>query len=227
MCDGTPAIRLYRGTNEMALVTNHHGRSIRCSLWSSDAIVGKPEPWLQWFDARKTMEPRKEVEDMAARAKEAETSYQRWLEAMPKSIRPLWAQTTQKELSPIIEPLRFALANEFPDKQKRVLALFSWFGSGDGPWSGFPAYESVAKELLLDIPTPDLIAAAQTDNLTAAQLEGAGRLLGCWDFSQRRPNHQKNHFLPRSRRNCWIIHSKARTMTSLAERKTHLQSSCC
>ena len=205
MCIGTPAVRLYRGDTELALVTNHHGRSIRCSLWTSDAMLKDPEKWLLWFDARKMAEPRKEVDDMAARAKQGEVSYARWLGAMPKSVRPLWARATRNETSPNVKPLRSAIAKEFPDMRERVLTLFTWFGSGDGPWSGFPSYETAAEELLLDIPTADLIAAVETDNLTVAQLEGAARLFGGWDFSQRRPDDRKT--LPAALKKKLLDHS--------------------
>ena len=70
--------------------------------------------------------------------------------------------------------------------RKRALALYAWFGSGEGPWSGFPSYEEVAEELLFDIPTAELVAAAQADDLTEVQLEGAARFFGGWSFSQRR-----------------------------------------
>ncbi len=103
MCIGTTAVRLYRGDTELALVTNHHGQSVRCSLWSSDAMLKNAEKWLQWFDARKMPEPRKEVDDMAARAKQSEVAYTRWLAAMPKSVRPLWAQATRDEISPNVK----------------------------------------------------------------------------------------------------------------------------
>jgi hypothetical protein len=204
MCIGTPAVRLYRGDTELALVTNHHGRSVRCSLWTSDAMLKDPEKWLLWFDARKMPEPRKEVDEMAARAKQGEISYARWRAAMPKSVRPLWERAT-REISPNVKPLRTALAKEFPDTRQRILALFSWYGSGDGPWSGFPSYESAAEELLLDIPTPDLIAAALAENLTDAQIEGAARLFGGWDFSQRRPDDRKT--LPAALKKKLLDHS--------------------
>ena len=205
MCNGTPAVRFYRGDTELALVSNHHGRSVRCSLWTSDAMLKDPEKWLQWFDVRKMPEPRKEVEDMATRAKQGEVSYARWRAAMPKSIRPLWEQAVRDETSPNVTPLRAALAKEFPDVRQRILALFSWYGSGEGPWSGFPSYESTAEELLLDIPTPDLVAAAQADNLTDAQLEGAARLFGGWDFSQRRRDDRKT--LPTALKKKLLDHS--------------------
>lgn len=63
MCIGTPAIYLYRGDKELGLLTNHHGISVRLSLWSSDAPVMDTEKWLVWFDERSIPGPRKEVEE--------------------------------------------------------------------------------------------------------------------------------------------------------------------
>ncbi|HEV8577488.1 MAG TPA: hypothetical protein VGX68_00280 [Thermoanaerobaculia bacterium] len=127
-------------------------------------------------------------EDRAARQKAFEDAEAGWRAAMPKSIVPLWENVMRSELSPDLGPLRFAIAKEFPDPRQRSLALFAWFGSGEGPWSGFPSYESIAEELLLDLPTAELIAAAQTEGLSERQLEGAARLFGGWEFGQRRPN---------------------------------------
>jgi hypothetical protein len=127
-------------------------------------------------------------EDRLAKQKRSDDSEARWVAAMPKSIRLLGMIVTWDQITPDIKPLRGALAGQFPDNHQRILALFAWYGSGDGPWSGFPSYESVAEELLLDFPTPELIAAARTDTLTDAQIEGAARLFGGWDFGHRRPN---------------------------------------
>lgn len=191
MCIGSPAIRLYRGDTELVRITSHHGQSVRCSLWSSDAMLKNQEKWLQWFDARKMPEPRHEVDEMAANAKQSAATYQTWLAAMPKTLRPVWDQAMKDEISPDFKPLRDAIAREFPDTRQRALNLLAWYGSGSGPWSGFPSYESAAAELLLDIPTSDLVAAVQSDNLTDAQLTGAARFLSGWGFSERRPgDHQ-------------------------------------
>jgi len=130
-------------------------------------------------------------EDRAAQAKAIEDAEARWLNAMPQSIRPLWGDTLWTELSPNVEPLRAALTQEFPDVRQRILALFAWYGSGQGPWSGYLGYEDVAETLLLDYPTPDLIAAAETEALTEPQLEGAARLFGGWTFGQNRPDDRK------------------------------------
>jgi hypothetical protein len=79
------------------------------------------------------------------------------------------------------------VVKQFPDEQTRILALYAWFGSGEGPLSGFPSYEMVAEELLLYSQTEALIETAKATK-TAQQLEGAARLFGGWTFRQSRPS---------------------------------------
>ena len=185
MCVGFPAVRLYRGETELVLITNHHGRSVRTSLWSSDAMLQDVERWLRWFDERGMPGPRREVEEAAKRAKESEIAYERWQLAMPVCLRPLWRPDINWDQPREVKPIRKAMRDAFPDSRKRALALFAWYGSGMGPWSGFPAYESGAADLLLDLPVPVLIAAAEDPSLSEAQLEGAARLFAGWDFYKR------------------------------------------
>ena len=125
-----------------------------------------------------------ELEAGHAQLKVAES---RWLAAMPAALQPLWSQMRADMLNPNLDQPRIALAKQFPDEQTRILALYAWFGSGAGPWSGFPSYETVAEELLLDFKTEALIEAAKATR-TAQQLEGAARLFGGWTFQHRRPN---------------------------------------
>ena len=129
----------------------------------------------------------------------------RWFAAMPGSIRPLWTGTMESESRPDLEKLRHALAKEYPATTPRILALFGWFGSGAGPWTGCPMYESVAEQLLLDFPTLDLVSTAQTADLSEQQLEGAARLFGGWDFSRHRPDDLKA--LPSELKNKLLVHA--------------------
>lgn len=145
-----------------------------------DELLSAAKVPLSW-SARK-------IEAENKRLEEAEV---RWRSAMPKSIAPVWDEAIWDQFSPNLQVLRDAIGKEFPDPRQRILALFAWFGSGAGPWSGFPSYEEVAEELLLDVPTPDLIAAAQTAGLSEPQLEGAARLFGGWAFGQRRPDDRR------------------------------------
>jgi len=122
----------------------------------------------------------------AEREKQAALSERRWHDSMPKSISQLWAGSLQHERASNMPLIRGALSEEYPDTEDRILALLSWYGSGAGPWSGFPSYEIVAEELLLDYPTEALVAPLERDGLTQSQTEGAARLFGGWTFSHRR-----------------------------------------
>ncbi|TMP28577.1 hypothetical protein CWB99_10420 [Pseudoalteromonas rubra] len=75
-----------------------------------------------------------------------------------------------------------------PDKRLQVLALLEWYGSGAGPWSGYPSYEDVATKMLFDYSTANIISIINSTQLSTAQTEGAARFFGGWDFSQKRPD---------------------------------------
>jgi hypothetical protein len=130
-------------------------------------------------------------DERAARAKQSEAALQRWRRAMPNSIRPLWDKSSRDEN--ILKLLRKALAKEFPKNPERILALFAWFGSGEGSWSNVSGYEYeyLAELLLFDFSTSDLISAAQAEKLSEQQMEGVARLFGGGDFSNMRPGDLK------------------------------------
>jgi hypothetical protein len=82
----------------------------------------------------------------------------------------------------LLEALRAAI----PAPQGQSLTLFGWFGSGAGPWSGFPSYEAVPEQLLLHYPTQLLVDVLTASTLTETQWRGAARYFGGWEFRQRK-----------------------------------------
>lgn len=187
MCIGTPAIELYADGKKIGQITNHHAKLIRCSLWQSDAPLADVGAFLRWFNDRDIAGPRTEYEAGLERDKEWAANEQKWLNAMPPALRPHWPVAV-RSFDPDLAPLRRALSEQVPDKDERIRVLFAWYGSGAGPWSGFPAYEDIAEKMLLDYPTVDLLAVAEGKDLTSGQTEGVARLFGGWTFSQLRPN---------------------------------------
>jgi hypothetical protein len=187
-CIGSPVVRLYSGNEEILAISNHHGRSMRNSLWANNVRLEDPDAWVAWFERRGIPQPREELEYSIRLAEKAETNEKRWLQSMPPSLAPLWAQTNLNSTLMELDPFRAALENAYPDKYVRILALLEWYGSGAGPWSGYPSYESYVEKLLLDFPTPELVTAVEGASLTARQVEGAARLFGGWSFNQKRPD---------------------------------------
>jgi hypothetical protein len=187
VCNGSPAIIFYSNGEKIGEVTNHHAKLLRCSLWESDAPIADREAFLKWFDDRNIPGPRKEYEDGLRRAKESEEQDRKWVEAMPLSLRPHWSAMRQYRVADLT-PLRNALAEQIPETSARILALYSWYGSGAGRWSGYPGHEDIAEKMLLEYSTAELLAAVESRELTEAQTEGVARLFGGWLFSVRRPN---------------------------------------
>src|SRR5262245_40089779 len=195
MCYGSPAIYLYGPGGDIVELTNHHGRSVRCSLWTSDVLLKNNEKWLSWFDRRGMPGPRQEFEKERAEDERAKRYWDQWLTAMPKAIVPVWSgslgQLRLEDINMDITPLRVALEREVPNETHRILALLQWFGSGAGPWSGFPHYEAAAEKLLLGYPTAKIVEAIQSTSVSPAQAEGAARLFGGWVFEHQRPDGLK------------------------------------
>jgi hypothetical protein len=153
----------------------------------------------------KDEEIRRFIEERDAEAKHNADTNARWQAATPASLRDpkLWEK--MDGIGSDVNPLRAPLAKAIPDVHARILALLTWYGSGDGPWSGFPAYEEVAEQLLLDYPTEEILAAIASAKMTDAQIEGAARLFGGWKFSQKRPDDRKT--LPPALKKMLLEHS--------------------
>jgi len=136
------------------------------------------------------------LEDMQVSQQEEQKKFdegmKRWLLVMPASIRRVWDvdQQFRMGMNPYgkkLADLKDALQAEIPDRDVRIRRLLVLYGSGVGPWSGFPAYEDITDVLLQDFPTEQVVAVAQAPNANDALLEGAARYLAGWDSRHRYP----------------------------------------
>ena len=192
MCLGSPALRLYGPDRECETLTNHHGLSVRCSLWTSDVEVRDTEKWLSWFDRRGMPGPRQEVEDARRRQETNQKAWAKWVDAMPKALAPVWEGAVNHLWGSLnVAPLGIALANGEPEETRCIRALCEWYGSGTGLWSGYPFYEEAAEKLLLGYSTTSIVEAIQSSTFSPAQMEGAARLFAGSSFREARPDDLK------------------------------------
>jgi hypothetical protein len=195
-------IMLFRRGTELGVISVQEDLTIGFSRWSGDAKPADQEKLLQWFDARGITGPRRGIERILAQEKLERLASERWLSAMPLGLRPLWPKLMQDEHSwsdppsavrTSVNALKPELAKEFPDVHQRIRALFVWFGSGAGPWSGFPAYEEVPAHLLLEYQPSELMTALQSTNLTDSEMEGAARFFSGYTYGALfRPKEDKS-----------------------------------
>jgi hypothetical protein len=184
MCLGEPHIELYAGDTLAATIGYHHRVAIRWAAWKHDACLKEPDRLLDWMSAHGVDGPRREVEAMRRRDEEAQRRAEQWLGAMPDSLHPFWDQMGHHLDRALHRQLLEALRVAVPAPAEQALVLFGWFGSGAGPWSGFPSYESVPEQLLLHYPTWLLIDVLTGSAPTDPQWRGAARYFGGWEFRQ-------------------------------------------
>jgi len=180
MCVGNPTLECFADQHLVATIGLHHGRSIRWDAWKHDALLQDGKALLNWLADRNISDPLAEHQADERMNEEFQQAARYWQEAMPRCLRQYWTQMQGFKVD--LVPLRQALEKEYPDQTARALALFSWFGAGQGPWSGFPMYESVPEQLLLESPTEIAISALSNRALTTQQLEGAARFFAGWEF---------------------------------------------
>lgn len=186
MCLGDPHLELYAGDKLAAIIGYHHGFSIRWNAWKHDALLKEPHRLLNWLSDHGVGGPRLEIEETSRLYEESQRHREQWLEAMPDCFRPFQERMDDDLNSELHQLLLAALRATIPSPKQQALSLFGWFGSGAGPWSGYPSYEGVPKELLLDYSTSSLVEALTSSTPTETQWCGAARYFGGWDFWKRK-----------------------------------------
>ena len=206
LCLGDQALELYGGDKRLATLGLHHGRSIRWDAWRYDALLVDGERLLDWLAERGAAGPLQAYQENQRLEEMHRQALARWQAAMPRCLYPFAEEMLAsaggmaafipllpqgppgkiEEVTSKLAPMLHALAVAHPDVEKRVLRLFQWYGSGLGPWSGFPAYESLAEGMLLAFPLDQLLSALSRHELDPAQLEGAARFFAGYYFTRYR-----------------------------------------
>lgn len=183
MCCGTLLyeIESKAGTRRISL---HHGESLRAENEFENLPLLNPDACMAWLSARGITFVREEYDEAVRHATVAQAQAERWRAALPTSLAPFF-----DDMGGGGQPnpeWAAALAAEYPDLQQRAVVLFRLFGSGAGPWSGYPTYEHVPEVFLAEMPAQVLIAAA-ADATDDRVTEGAARLFAGWEVRRRLP----------------------------------------
>ncbi len=159
-------------------------RTIRWDLLHGDAHLRNIPLLCNWLAERGVEEPLRRYYAEQERAEKYQAAEERWKQATPACLLPFWDGMSDKSLK--IDIVQTTLETAYPDPEQRALELFRWFGSGEGPWSGYPIYEMYPEELLLNFPTDQLVSILLTAQLTESHLEGAARYFAGWTFNKQR-----------------------------------------
>lgn len=167
-CPGGPDLALYAGDKRLSTITLHHGKAIVLHGWDSQAWLRDNVKVLDWLADHGVPEPRREFQEDERRGAENLRAEEAWRAAIPPPLRrdaDQWMNVGAPDAKEVANAEKLLTA-AYRDKRQMILALFEWFGSSGGRWSGFPSYESFPEFLLLRQPIDALIDAASHDQLT-------------------------------------------------------------
>jgi hypothetical protein len=196
-CCGNPTLEFYKGDALLLSLGYHHSRSLRWvdGQWPGDGLLKKASAHklVDWFEQQGVHGPKQEYDEGLESERLSEVARAKWLRAMPVSLRSFWlnGDLSRRSDKNQASKLRSGLIEEFPVEQERIIALFAWYGCGEGPWSPCPVYELAAEVLLLEEKTSSLLDALRGRQLTTEQTEGVARLFGAGAFSEARPGDLK------------------------------------
>jgi hypothetical protein len=192
MCPGDEDIEFYSGEKMLCRVTLHHGRSIRWEPeWDSDALLEDGPALLRWMAEHGAEGPLARWEQDQRRMEAGRDSSLVWHAAMPEALASMVDGLSGLPVNPEFPSAEVFQAERLLREARgsdEAMAgdLLAWFGSGEGPWSGFPSYENVAEALLLRLPTEAVVKVVSGEP-SVPQLEGAARLVSSWWFDRMRP----------------------------------------
>lgn len=113
-----------------------------------DVNLAEPRRFEDWLQRHGIGDARDFREESERQRSEWLRSTDNWERAMPPALRPLWPDRLgygPGDMSPAdVEAAEALLRAALPEPVEQVRALYRWFGSGEGLWSGYPSYEGVA-----------------------------------------------------------------------------------
>jgi hypothetical protein len=181
-CSGTPKVELFASGSRLVEIRNLHTQEVRCSLWPIPVPLADRRKWVSWFQARHIEIDTRHL--MRDRDRDLRPSAQfRRSAVAPPTLSQLKLPMEMSHRNCAL--VRDALNKLIPDEQERVYALLEWFGSGSGPWTGFPAWELIPDQLLLAYPLATIVEVIRTGPHSDALVEGAARLLASWSYQPR------------------------------------------
>ncbi|MFV8754537.1 hypothetical protein ACNOYE_28645 [Nannocystaceae bacterium ST9] len=192
-------------------ITLHHGLTLRWDgPWSwRDAAFADADGLIDWLAAHGVSDYAEQRARDRVAGEAHRKARERWLAAAPARLRERLpelerdAMGVPRRLAPAeLDELLASLRDDRADDAALAAELLAWFGSGTGPWSGHPAYESLAEQLLLRLGTDAVMRAAEREPASDARLDGLARYFGSHELHRTR--RSDTHALGEPLRSCLL-----------------------
>ena len=191
MCLGDLAVELLAGEERLVMLSSHHARTLRLRGWSSDALLVDGPALARWLSSRGVPGPLASYDRDRESERKEQAARRVWVAAAPpclvEDLRRFEVHDAGRYAEkPSEHDVAESLIREaYATPELASAALLAWYGTGAGPWSGYPGYEVLPDTLLLRIGLPEAHAAAvaSTDE---AVLRGAARLFSAYAIGSKK-----------------------------------------
>lgn len=165
MCSGKYGIIFYQGTNRLASVTYHHGKSLRWEGWDGDSLFTKASAkyWREWFLKQGESRFEDDHQERLKEAREYKRIHDLFLSSFPEGAEAVFEQAasqTDYGLNRLEKDHAANLMELFPDRKglaealARSLGYLSIEGADTGSWNVTSTKEQlvllIAQSLTLD-----------------------------------------------------------------------------
>lgn len=176
VCLGTYAIELYQNENIKAIISLHHGQSIRYHYWRSDGELANKDALVEFLNDLGLSEPLQKRIEQKRHLHPDRVAERRWLEFAPKCFEKYWYAIINPDLD-YLPNLINDLVIEIPNKDQRIISLLQTFGKTDNFFTSYPIYEEAPKHILKTFRLEDVFITYLRSNRNYKTRRGLGRFL--------------------------------------------------
>lgn len=158
MCGGDSSITFFKGTNKLARISHHHGRSLRWDGWEGDSLFTEQaaEYWRIWFLKQGEARFEEMYQQKVKEHNEHERIHALFLSSFPEGAKAVFDRAADDSNHGPITPKNSnsgRLEDLFPQREGLAIALakslgvLSTEGAGTGSWNVTSTREQMALQL--------------------------------------------------------------------------------
>lgn len=133
MCAGDPTFKFYAGNEILAMISFHHGQSIRWSgdCWPGDGVLESVSSGFlaDWLAEHGYSRPKEQLQEARQRGLAAQRRSDRYNALLPKAVNEKLSAAES------MEQATEAFTKNIPDEAERAVLFLRLYGSDFGSWS--------------------------------------------------------------------------------------------
>ncbi len=187
-------IVLSQGDSTIELI-EWYNKEVQFTISKCIVRLFAPDRVMEFLKYRGAKNINEFVQNEENELKQNSDSWERWTNAIPSPLKQLWRKEYRNTIvDASIDTYYLVLKSSKLSTNEQVLSVLYWLGSGEGAWSGFPEYETVAERLIMKYSLDEISKAISTNEVGKIQSIGLARYICGWYFYKERS--YADHLIP-------------------------------